>query len=143
MAQSSLLNRVLQSFFFRRATGKAGRYARNSAKLFTLVQEVFRKTNRVDGGPGTLAQLRRQAGLLGRMVQAYAKGDYKALPWKSLLLTVAVLLYFVSPIDVIPDFLPLLGFADDIALVLWLFKTLSADIDKFEAWEKDRNVSID
>lgn len=143
MAQSSLLTRVLHSFFFRRATGKAGRYARNSSKLFTLAQQVFSKTNRVGGATGTFALLRKQAGLLGRMVQAYAKGDYKALPWKSLLLTVAVLLYFVSPIDLIPDFLPLLGFTDDIALVLWLFKTLSGDIAKFEDWENSRTISID
>jgi uncharacterized membrane protein YkvA (DUF1232 family) len=142
MASSPLLGRVLRSFFFRRATGKAGRYARNSAKLFSLLQQVISKTNRIDGGPSTLAQFRRQLLLLKRLIQAYARGEYKALPWKSLILTVAVLLYFVSPIDVIPDFLPLVGFADDIALVMWLFKTLSADIARFEAWETAQQTAV-
>jgi uncharacterized membrane protein YkvA (DUF1232 family) len=38
-------------------------------------------------------------------------------PWAPKLVAVAVLAYVVSPIDLIPDFIPLIGMLDDIVLV--------------------------
>ena len=48
---------------------------------------------------------------------------------------IAVLIYFVSPIDILPDFLPIVGLTDDIALMLWLFSGIKDDIEKFRQWE--------
>jgi uncharacterized membrane protein YkvA (DUF1232 family) len=46
--------------------------------------------------------------------------------------TLGVLLYLVSPIDLIPDFIPVIGLMDDIILVPlainWLLKRLPAHI---------------
>jgi len=49
---------------------------------------------------------------------------------------VGVLVYFISPLDVIPDVLPIIGIADDVALVVWLFNVLEKEIAKFSDWEK-------
>jgi uncharacterized membrane protein YkvA (DUF1232 family) len=38
-------------------------------------------------------------------------------PWYARLLAVAVVAYAVSPIDLIPDFIPVLGYLDDLLLV--------------------------
>lgn len=138
MARSSLLTRVLTSIFFRRANTKALRYARNSTILFTLIRQALTKSNGLTGKDSV--GFREQIGLLTRMVRAYAAGEYRETPWKSLIRLIAVLIYFVSPIDIIPDFLPLVGFADDIALVVWLFTGIKADIDKFSEWERSRNT---
>lgn len=85
-----------------------------------------------EGMAGALMQVQ----LLVRLVRAYASGEYRKLPWKSLVSIVGVLIYFVSPLDFIPDFLPIVGMADDLALVLWLFNTLSEDLEAFSQWEK-------
>lgn len=85
-----------------------------------------------EGMAGALGQVQ----LLVRLVRAYASGEYRKLPWKSLVSIVGVLIYFVSPLDFIPDFLPIVGMADDLALILWLFKTLGDDLDAFSQWEK-------
>ena len=45
-------------------------------------------------------------------------------PLKSKLMIVGALLYFVSPIDSIPDLLGPLGFSDDIAVIALVFKQL-------------------
>lgn len=130
-----MISRILQSIFFRNAKGKAGRYARNSTRMFELVKEVIGKLQTV-GFKGNLGEFQTSVQLLIRMVKAYASGEYKDLPWKSLVSIIAVLVYFVSPIDLIPDFLPVIGITDDVALVVWLIKTLGDDVRKFAEWEK-------
>ncbi len=135
MASSSLLTQVLKSVFFKKATGKAGRYASNSSKLYNLAQQVYTKTRDGDFKSGA-AEAKEQVFILVRLIRAYASGEYRKLPWKSLLSIVGVLIYFVSPIDFIPDFLPVVGMADDLALVFWLFKSVSGDLTEFAEWEK-------
>ena len=138
---TSLIERVLRSIFFSKATGKAGQYARNSGKLLDLVQRVTARIKQV-GAKDSLGEVYQKVQLLVRMVKAYAKGQYPTLPWKSLVSIVATLIYLVSPIDVIPDFLPVIGFTDDIALVFWLFNSINDDIEAFEKWEKERDSVI-
>jgi len=144
MAAKSLVERVLGSIFFRKAMGKAGRTATKAVSLFALVEAVFSKTNQEaeKQGKGKWAVVADKFALLGRLVKAYAAGDYRAIPWQSLLSIVGVLIYFVSPLDFIPDFLPLIGLADDVALTLWLFNSLSKDLDAFAVWEKDRMFRV-
>jgi len=139
MNDESLISRILKSIFFKKATGKAGRYASNTSRLVELISEVAGKLKHV-GFKGNLAEFQGSVGLLIRMVKAYSSGTYRALPWKSLVSIVAVLIYFVSPIDLIPDFLPVIGITDDVALVLWLIKTLGDDISKFSEWEKNEKT---
>ncbi|GGM76336.1 hypothetical protein GCM10010967_04900 [Dyadobacter beijingensis] len=135
MNDESMISRILHSIFFKNAKGKAGRYARNSTRLFELLKEVIGKLQTV-GVRENLSEFQTSVLILIRMVKAYASGEYKQLPWKSLVSIVAVLIYFVSPIDLIPDFLPVIGISDDVALVVWLVKTLGDDIRKFADWEK-------
>ncbi|MEO6684399.1 MAG: YkvA family protein, partial [Dyadobacter sp.] len=109
------------------------------SRLFELAGEVVGKLKHV-GFKGNLSEFQSSVQLLVRMVKAYSSGAYKNLPWKSLVSIVAVLIYFVSPIDLIPDFLPVIGITDDIALVLWLIRTLGEDIRKFSEWEKNEKT---
>lgn len=138
----NIIVRVLKSVFFKNATGKASRYARNTGSLLQLLKDVLNKTNALKG-EGYEA-LREKVGVLARLLKAYTSGEYKAVPWKTLTRIIAVLIYFLSPIDLIPDILPVIGFSDDIALVIWLFKAIGDDLHAFRQWESQRNtVSID
>ena len=142
MNHESLLNRILQSVFFRKAQGKAGRYAGNTTRLIELAKEVVQKLQTV-GFKGNLAEFQNGVQLLIRMLRAYASGEYRAISWKSMVSVVAVLIYFVSPIDLIPDFLPVIGITDDVALVIWLIKTLGDETTKFSNWEKqEKTINI-
>ncbi|TLV01559.1 DUF1232 domain-containing protein [Dyadobacter luticola] len=130
-----MISQILKSVFFKSAKGKAGRYAKNSTRLFELIKDSVSKLQKV-GFKGNLSEFQTNVQLLIRMVRAYASGEYRGLPWRSLISIVAVLIYFVSPIDLIPDFLPFIGVTDDVALVVWLVKSLSNDVQKFGDWEK-------
>ena len=139
MANDSLLKRVLKSIFFRQANTKAVRYARNSTSLLNLIREALQKSGGISGEK--MQAFREQIGLLSRMLKSYASGQYRDLPWKTLIRMIAVLVYFVSPIDFIPDLLPIVGITDDIALVVWLVSAIRDDIDKFRQWEHNQAVA--
>ncbi|MBR45612.1 MAG: hypothetical protein CMM31_03835 [Rhodospirillaceae bacterium] len=64
-------------------------------------------------------------------------------PWSARLVLVFILLYAASPIDIIPDFIPVLGMLDDIVVIaagLWLARRLIPDAVMEECREKARNV---
>ncbi|MFN4145807.1 MAG: YkvA family protein [Runella sp.] len=136
----SLLMRILKSVFYRKATGKAGRYVRNTDSLLGLLKEVMAKTKNLKGD--TYDTLRDKVSLLVRLTKAYTSGQYRVIPWKSLTLIVTVLVYFLSPIDLIPDLLPVVGLTDDVALLVWLFNTINDDLEAFREWDKQRNTIV-
>lgn len=131
--QNSLLFRVLSSIFFKRANIGAVRYARNSRSLYKLIRDALNKSGGLSGH--NIIAVRDQLNTVARLLRAYASGTYRQLPWKTLIRIVAVLIYFVSPIDILPDFLPIVGLTDDIALLLWLFTGIAHDLEQFRQWE--------
>lgn len=70
-----------------------------------------------------------------RLVQAWARGEYRAIPWRSLLYGVAALVYFVNPADLIPDVVVGLGLVDDVAVVAAVARMLQSDLERFRLWE--------
>lgn len=70
-----------------------------------------------------------------RLVKAYFKGYYREISLKNMLYTVAVLVYFVTPTDIVPDFLPVGGYLDDATLIIWLYKQLEGEMKQFLEWE--------
>ena len=88
-----------------------------------------------------LHETKTQIYALGRLVRAYAKGDYQALSIGNIIMIVAALLYLIAPIDFIPDFL-IGGFVDDIAIIMWVFRKTKEEIDFFLEWEDNQKVRI-
>ena len=139
MATKGLVTRILTSIFFKRANIGALKYARNSKSLFNLIRDAVNKSGGLSGK--NIAAFREQLSVVTRLLKAYASGEYRQLPWKTLIRMIAVLIYFVSPIDILPDFLPIIGLTDDIALMLWLFSGMGDDIEKFRQWEASPTTS--
>jgi len=67
------------------------------------------------------------------LLHASSKG-YKA-PVELLTAVVAAILYLLWVFDVIPDFVPVIGYLDDIAVILAVAKMVSVEINKFKKWK--------
>lgn len=138
----SELNAILKDqvlkLFSSKFTGKAGKLLKNRAKTLTFITFVsghFAKMGTKEG----LARF----GVALRMIRAYARGEYKQLPWRTLVSITGALLYLVSPIDIIPDFLGAIGLIDNIWLLTKVFSLAGKDIEDFQAWEDgSRTVTV-
>jgi uncharacterized membrane protein YkvA (DUF1232 family) len=72
----------------------------------------------MDGRALTLSRLRARARELKRDTHAlYLACRDPRTPWYAKLLAGAVVAYALSPIDLIPDFVPVLGYLDDLIIV--------------------------
>ena len=83
---------------------------------------------------GRLGVVKGELRVLLALCMAWWRGEYRGISSQALLCVVAALLYFVSPIDAIPDALLGLGFIDDIAVLGWLLRTWNVELDEFRAW---------
>lgn len=73
---------------------------------------------------------------LSRMIRAYANGAYRQIETSTIVAGLAVLLYVLSPIDLVLDAIPVLGFMDDLALVSWFSSKFQVEVARFQIWEQ-------
>ncbi len=125
---------VEKSSAFKSARDKAIEYAKNSTKLNELLDRAVEKAGT---SQARLAEVWDSLLASFRLLRAYATGRYRDIPWASLVSIVAAVVYFVMPLDLIPDFILGLGLIDDVALLGWILSSLRSDIDHFIEWEKD------
>jgi len=68
------------------------------------------------------------------LIHAVVTKGYKA-PIELLTAVVAAVLYLLWVFDVVPDFVPVIGYLDDIAVILAVAKMVSVEINKFKKWK--------
>ena len=62
-------------------------------------------------------------------------GVYKETPWKTIAALTGALIYVVSPIDLILDFIPGIGFLDDAIVIGLAIKLVLSDLEEYRAWK--------
>lgn len=113
----------------------AKEYARDKKKTGMLLQGAMEKAERKRG---VLQKVWDDLMTLFRLVGAWVGGTYTALPWETIVWIIAAIIYFVNPFDVIPDFIPGLGYLDDAAVIAFVANSVRGDIEDFRAWEKSQ-----
>jgi uncharacterized membrane protein YkvA (DUF1232 family) len=75
------------------------------------------------------------------MVIDYVKGNYKDIPYKSLLAMAFTLLYILNPFDILPDLIPVFGVVDDVVLLALCVTFVRNDIDKYRIWKEKLHMA--
>jgi uncharacterized membrane protein YkvA (DUF1232 family) len=101
-----------------------------------LLAQLTKKMLTVNWSAVKVSTAKEKLLIFSRLSRAYASGEYKALPWKSVMTILAAIIYFMNPVDLIPDFIPGIGLTDDFGVLIWVYNALSAEIDRFLEWEK-------
>lgn len=76
-----------------------------------------------------------------RLIRAYANGSYRDVSLENFGLIVAAIIYFVMPLDALPDFIAGFGFTDDAAILAWTFNKVRAELAQFKLWESEQKSS--
>ena len=53
------------------------------------------------------------------------------MPWKTFWVTLLCLMYLLSPIDILPDVLPVLGITDDLTFILLVLAMIKKEVDTY------------
>lgn len=134
----SLFNKIYASSHnkgYKKANRQAAGILQDPERLRKLLASSVEKIRRLRDDTNSIRNLKQIVPVLNRMIRAYINGEYRKVPWKSLLLIISGIIYFVSPLDFIPDFIPVVGFLDDITVLLWIISSVKEDIENFEEWE--------
>ncbi|WCL81371.1 YkvA family protein [Saprospira sp. CCB-QB6] len=133
---------ISETWLYKIFVKSAYRFLNKPLALLQLLKQSAERLQRYDSARELGEDVLEQFQLLFRMVRAYAKGEYKGVSLQGVVLSVAALLYFVAPLDFIPDFL-VIGLVDDIALILWLIKNYKQELEDFQAWEDAQKIQIE
>lgn len=100
--------------------------------------------SRLKGRAGALVRIGRALRLFVPMCADVIKGRYRPVPWRAILWMALALIYLVSPLDLIPDVLVLIGVADDALIVGWLLTKVDAALDDYRRWKGiDADVAVE
>lgn len=127
---------ITQSAAFRRAAIDAEAYGSDPKRLRQLVEDAVGKIGVIPRGP--FAETWPYLMAMIRLIRDYHRAEYRDISEQNLHIVIAAILYFVSPFDVIPDWLPVLGHIDDAFVIALALKSVRADLDTFMAWETAR-----
>ncbi|MBG8553934.1 DUF1232 domain-containing protein [Hymenobacter sp. BT594] len=128
----SISKNALFSVFLNRAGKLLGR----PFKVVLVLNEVANKLASKDSGNNKFRQLFDVARTVVRLVRNYVSGDYRQIDTGTIVSALGVLLYTLSPVDLVPDFIPVVGFLDDLALLSWFVEKFQGEITRFREWEK-------
>lgn len=129
---------IAQSPFFKNLLKKAEKFLQHPMQVTKLLNDAFKKATAKKSVGAIAGEVWESIQLLSKMIKAAMNGEYKGIPSTTLVGGIAVLIYFISPIDLVPDFIPVIGLLDDAALLGWFMTSIKAELDKFKEWESMR-----
>lgn len=81
--------------------------------------------------------------IMASLIRSFVKKEYKDIPIGSIIAITSALLYFLSPIDLVPDSIPFLGYIDDAAVISVCCKLVGSDVEEYVKWRKDNGIELD
>ena len=121
-----------------RSKTRAEEYLKDPEKSKRLLDEAMKKANNKERFKGPLGDLWRNLQTLFRLLKAYFNKQYTDIAWGSIVVVVGAIIYFVSPIDLMPDWFPVSGLIDDAAVLMFVIAQIRADLELFSHWETEK-----
>jgi len=100
--------------------------------LERFLQRLEKKLRKVPLAGNKLASIP----VLASLIKSYIKKEYTDIPIGSIIAIISALIYFVSPVDFIPDFIPGIGHVDDAAVIAACLILVESDVEEYVNWRK-------
>lgn len=140
LAQRGL--QISKNAIFSAFVNRASRLLGKPFKIITVLNEAADKLADENSKGNKFQQLFATGFTLVRLVRSYITGEYRQIQNSTIVSGLGVLLYVLSPIDLVPDFIPVLGFLDDLSLISWFIGKFHVEITRFREWEETSAQAI-
>ncbi|MBZ9787701.1 DUF1232 domain-containing protein [Psychroflexus sp. CAK57W] len=102
--------------------------------VFDKKDQLFAKINHPDW-----KKYKDKIILMFQFLKDVKQKKYKKTPWKTLAAMIFTVLYIINPLDLIPDFIPFVGYLDDLTVFGFVLKLISKDLESYEEWRLEQN----
>ncbi len=106
-----------------------------SQYMLKVLDQRARVRRELASVPERMQKITNQATLVLDLIDDVRAKRYRAVPWVSLAVAGAALLYAVSPSDVVPDFVPGLGALDDVVVISLAMRFIRKDLADYVAFK--------
>lgn len=117
---------------FKNSKEEAEKLINDKEKTNKKLDEAFKKAT---ANKGKLEEVWNYLQLFFSISRDYINGNYREVPKGSIIAIIGALIYFLSPIDLIPDFIPVIGYIDDIFVLGLVFNQVKSDLEEYEKWK--------
>ena len=118
---------------FEQSKKKAKKILNDKDKMDLFLERLEKKLSLIPIAGGMLSEIP----VLISLVKAYIEKRYANVPIGTVIAIVGALLYFLSPIDLVPDLLPAIGLVDDAAVIALALKLVHDDVKEYQSWKKE------
>ena len=112
--------------------GQAQTLMKDPSKITGLLGQVTQKLKEMPA----LSQMVTDIPVLVSMLKGYVTREYTQVSPKVVAVIIGAFLYIVRKEDLVPDNIPIVGMADDVAVVGLAVKMCQPEIEAYKAWKK-------
>ena len=117
---------------FKNSKEEAEKLIKDKEKTNNKLDEAYKKAF---ANKGKLEEVWNYLQLFFSISRDYINGNYSVVPKGSIIAIIGALIYFLSPIDLIPVFIPVIGYIDDIFVLGLVFNQVRSDLEEYEKWK--------
>ena len=114
-----------------KGTAKAQEMINDTPQVEALLDQLQEKMKDL---PGTVAGAFVNVPLMAQMVKGYVAGTYTAVSAKTVVSLIGAFLYLVKSRDIIPDYIPVIGLADDLIIATVAMAINEPELRAFKEW---------
>ena len=138
MSKAKLKEKVAKEAY-EKGCKKAEKLLADPDKLEVLLQKLEKKFKVIPYVGETFSLVPAMISL----VRSYIRKEYTEIPLGSIVGIISALIYILSPVDLIPDPIPGVGYLDDATILLMCFKAgAKDDIKDYQVWRDKNNKNI-
>ena len=114
-------------------TGQAEELIRDPGKIEALLQQFEARIKDLPVAGDALSRVP----LMVSMIRSYITGEYTAVSPKVIVTLVAAVIYLLKGKDLIPDHIPVVGYADDLAVFAAAFLIDEPELSAYAQWRAE------
>ena len=115
---------------------KAEELIKDKHKTEETIDEAIKKVNKVEEEKGIFDKIWDELSFMFSMAKDWITGKYKDVSFTTMITILGGIIYFLSPIDIIPDFIPIIGYLDDLYILSTVIDRVKEEIEKYKLWKK-------